>query len=79
MLSNPNVRIPRINVNVIIGTYKKGHLGVIYNCTLNIEPCCIYILISLIDLAKCKSVFLTSTHCICALSKIRSIVIPFRG
>ena len=71
MLSNPIVIILRININVIIGTYKKGHLGVKYNCMLNIEPCCIYILISLIDSAKCKSVFLTATHCICALNKIR--------
>ena len=79
MLSNPTVIIPRINLNVIIGTYKKGHLGVKYNCMLNIEPCCTYILISRIDLAKCKSVSLTATHCICALDKIRSIVIPFKG
>ena len=79
MLSNPTVIIPRINLNVIIGTYKKGHLGVKYNCMLNIEPCCIYKLISLIDLDKCKSVSLTATHCICALDKIRSIVIPFKG
>ena len=79
MLSIPTVIISRINLNVIIGTYKKGHLGVKYNCMLNIEPCCIYILISLIDLAKCKSVFLTATHCICAFNKMRSIVISFRG
>ena len=79
MLSNPNVIIPRINPNVIIGTYKKGHLGVTYNCILNIEPCCIYVFISLIDLAKWKSVFLTATHCICAFNKMRSIVISFRG
>ena len=79
MSSNPIVMIPRININVIIGTYKKGHLGVKYNCMLNIEPCCTYILISRIDLAKCKSVSLTATHCICALENIRSIVFPFRG
>ena len=79
MLINPNVIIPRININVIIGTYKKGHLGVKYNCMLNIEPCCIYILISSIDLSKCKSVSLTATHCICALEKLRSILIPFRA
>ena len=74
MLSNPIVIIPRINLNVIIGTYKKGHLGVKYNCMLNIEPCCIYILISLIDLAKC---FLDSYTLYLCLGKYKINCFPF--